>query len=300
MTPRQGRRLDLLLVDRGLARSRTEARGLIMAGRVYVDGLLADKPGRLVGATAEVRVEHPPHRYVSRGGAKLEHALRVFSLDVKGLVCLDVGASTGGFTDCLLTHGAHRVYAVDVGYGQLAWKLRRDERVVVLDRTNARYLDREALRRAAEEAGLEVVWPTFATCDLSFISLLKVVPRVVTVLDPGWRMVLLVKPQFEATRHQVGSRGVVRDPAVHVEVLRRVVDGLSGGGVRAAGLTYSPLRGPEGNIEYLLWLEEARPDETGGEGAAGPASDTGGAPGYFPATAAEEVVGEAFVRVGRA
>jgi 23S rRNA (cytidine1920-2'-O)/16S rRNA (cytidine1409-2'-O)-methyltransferase len=253
------RRLDSLLFERGLAVSRGEARGLIMAGRVFVDGVVADKPGRPVGASADLRVEYPPHRYVSRGGVKLEKALDLFGLDVSGLACLDIGASTGGFTDCLLTRGAARVYALDVGYGLLAWKLRTDPRVVALDRTNARYLDRPSFEAAVRAEGREVVWPAFATCDVSFISLLKVVPAVIGLMHPSWHMVLLVKPQFETCREKVGSRGVVRDPEVHVEVLERLIREF---GSRAAGLTHSPLRGPEGNIEYLLWLrdEPARPE----------------------------------------
>lgn len=250
-----GDRLDLVVWDRGLAQSRNEAQGLILAGRVRVGGQVVDKPGRRVPPGADISVEHPPHRYVSRGGVKLERALDRFGIDVTGLVCLDAGASTGGFTDCLLTHGAARVYAVDVGYGLLAWSLRQDPRVIPVERTNARHLDRERLAAAIEAAGREVIWPTLATCDLSFISLLKVVPAVRTLLDSPWQMVVLVKPQFEAGREKVGTRGVVRDPAVHVEVLERVGAGLGELGT-LAGLTWSPVRGPEGNVEYLLWLVE--------------------------------------------
>lgn len=267
------RRLDVLLTERDLAASRTEARGLIMAGRVRVDGTVVDKPGRRVPAEARVEIGYPSHRYVSRGGLKLEKALDFFGLDVSGLVCLDVGASTGGFTDCLLQRGAKRVYAVDVGYGLLAWSLRADPRVVALDRTNARYLDRESFRRAVEAAtgqglgapqdpdpthtgtGPAFEWPTFATCDVSFISLLKVVPAILRLLESPWQMVLLVKPQFEAGRGKVGSKGVVRDPQVHLEVLDWVIQGLAKLQARVKGLTYSPIRGPEGNVEYLLWLQ---------------------------------------------
>lgn len=248
-----GRRLDVLLVERGLASSRGEAQALIMAGRVLVEGVLADKAGRSVDAAARVEVHYPAHRYVSRGGLKLEKALDVFGIDVTGLTCLDAGASTGGFTDCLLERGAARVYAVDVGYGLLAWKLRSDPRVIALDRTNARYLDHPSFSKALELLGVDVVWPTFATCDVSFISLLKVAPAVRSVLESPWEMIFLVKPQFEAGREKVGSKGVVRDPAVHVEVLERMADHF---GDRAVGLTHSPLRGPEGNIEYLLWVRQ--------------------------------------------
>ncbi len=269
--PPQGgaHRLDALLVERGLARSRGEAQAFVAAGRVRVDGTVVDKPGRRVAGSAHLEVDYPAQRYASRGGLKLEKALSHFGLDVNGLVCLDVGASTGGFTDCLLRHGARRVYAVDVGYGLLAWSLRTDPRVVVLDRTNARYLTRESFRQAVERQGREILWPSFATCDVSFISLLKVVPAVVSLLEDSWQMVLLVKPQFEAGRDKVGSRGVVRDPEVHEEVLVRLIDGLTVPGrekgmaapggeaareVAVKGVTFSPVRGPEGNVEYLLWV----------------------------------------------
>ncbi len=288
-------RLDTLLVERGLARSRGEAQCLILAGRVRVNGAAADKPGRRYPLEVPVTVAYPETRYVSRGGVKLAKALDTFGLDVCGLVGLDVGASTGGFTDCLLARGARRVYAIDVGYGLLAWSLRSNPRVVTVDRTNARYLTRDGFRRAVEHelerrprlndlgAGAPgadpdsagFLWPTFAACDLSFISLLKVVPAVVRLLKPPRQMILLVKPQFEAGRDKIGSKGVVRDPAVHVEVLTRLgrelpkagataeeVDaggqpGEAAAGLEIAGLTYSPIRGPEGNIEYLLWLSEA-------------------------------------------
>jgi len=249
--------------------------------------------------SAVIEVDHPPHRYVSRAGAKLERALDHFGIDVTGLVCLDAGASTGGFTDCLLTRGAARVYAVDVGYGLLAWKLRTDERVVVLDRTNARYLEPEGFRRAVEERGREFIQPTFATCDLSFISLLKVVPAVHSVLASPWQMVLLVKPQFEAGREKVGAKGVVRDPEVHVEVLQRVAEGLTGSGLvpgaGVAGLTYSPVRGPEGNLEYLLWLVER-----GGAPLVAGSPDLSGPPLSPGPEEIRRVVAEAFAMVPRA
>jgi len=323
----RGERLDLILLERDLARSRTEARGLIMAGRVKIDGRVVDKPGRRFDSEVRVEVDRPRLRsYASRGGVKLERALEVFGLRVTGLTCIDAGASTGGFTDCLLTHGAARVYAVDVGYGVLAWELRTDPRVVVLERTNARYLTRERFREVVSERGLEVVWPSFATFDLSFISLGKVVPVILGLLEPVWQAVLLVKPQFEAGPEKVGRRGVVRDPAVHVDVLERVIgevaapsaagDGAvvgagagagagtganagpgaavgaacAGSGAsrpaRAAGLTYSPVRGPEGNIEYLLWLRAAALGAAASE-------TTAGLPDI------EEVVREAFDTVPR-
>lgn len=292
---------------------------MIAAGRVRVGGHPVGRAGSRCAPDAEVTVDYPATRYVSRGGAKLEKALTRFGIDVAGLVCLDVGASTGGFTDCLLSRGARRVYAVDVGYGLLAWSLRSDPRVVTLDRTNARYLNPETFRAAVElqlarrsrrsaarpgrpsdPAGIwsradegppaderppgederppgedggsaSFLWPSFACCDVSFISLLKVVPAVASVLVEPWQMVLLVKPQFEAGREKVGRRGVVRDPEVHVEVLlelgRRLTGGPTGAcgdkddagivqGAEIAGLTFSPVRGPQGNIEYLLWLRK--------------------------------------------
>lgn len=256
-----------------------------MAGRVKVDGVIADKPGQRVAPGAEVTVELPPHRYVSRGGVKLESALASFNIDVSGRACLDAGASTGGFTDCLLSHGASRVYAVDVGYGLLAWSLRTDPRVVPLERTNARYLDRRQFADAVLAAGRDLLWPTIATCDVSFISLLKVVPALRTVLDSPWQMVLLVKPQFEAGRGRVGSKGVVRDPPVHVEVLCELVSGLEHLGA-VSGLTWSPLRGPEGNIEYLLWLVEGQSQRS--------ATEEPGEDPYWNAAALESLVDEAF------
>ncbi len=274
----QAPRLDALLVERGLARSRGEAQVFVTSGRVKVDGRVVDKPGRRLAPEARIEVDYPETRFVSRGGRKLEKALDTFDLDVRGLVCADIGASTGGFTDCLLSRGARRVYAVDVGYGLLAWSLRSDPRVVTLDRTNARYLTPDGFRLAVERelakagpgntAGHEkedeeekkegtYLPPTFATCDVSFISLFKVVPAVLGILEPPWDIIALVKPQFEAGREKVGSKGVVRDPAVHEEVLESVLWSLAGEGAAAAGLTYSPIRGPEGNIEYLLHLKGA-------------------------------------------
>jgi 23S rRNA (cytidine1920-2'-O)/16S rRNA (cytidine1409-2'-O)-methyltransferase len=232
------KRLDLLLVERGLTPSREQARALIMAGSVAIGGQPADKPGTMVDETSDLSVQ-APSRYVSRGGLKLERALEEFHLDVTGRVAVDVGASTGGFTDCLLQHGASRVYAVDVGYGQLDWRLRTDPRVVVMERTNIRYLT--ALAENAE----------LATTDVSFISLRLVLPAISRLLrDEGW-IVALVKPQFEAGRGKVGKGGVVRDPEIHREVL----SGLAGwGDVQGYGiqrLTVSPVRGPAGNVEFL-------------------------------------------------
>lgn len=237
-------RLDTLLVERGLAESRARAQATVLAGEVWVDGEVADKPGVRVPSTAQVEVRRPAWPYVSRGGVKLEKALEEFSLPVAGRVCLDVGASTGGFTDCLLQRGAQRVYAVDVGHGQLHWKLRGDPRVVVMERTNARYLRPEGFPER----------PDLATVDVSFISLTKVLPAVAAVVRPGGALLALVKPQFEAGRSQVGSGGVVRRPAVQAQVLHALWDFGEAQGWALQGLILSPLPGPQGNREFwMLW-----------------------------------------------
>lgn len=233
-------RLDTLLVERGLAESREHARRLIGAGLVRLAGQVADKPGVRVVTDAEIVVEALP-RFVSRGGEKLEAALVRFGLDVAGMTAADVGAATGGFTDCLLQHGARLVYAIDVGYGQLDWRLRNDPRVVVLERTNARYL--EALPEPVD----------LVTADVSFISLGLILPAVVRWLRPDGQVVALIKPQFEAHRRQVGKGGVVRDPTVHHTVLVRVIEKAAALGLGLQGLIPSPLRGPAGNIEFLAW-----------------------------------------------
>jgi len=235
------RRLDVLLVQRGLAESREKAQTAILAGDVLVNGEPVLRQAASVAEDARIELARAP-RFVGRGGEKLEHALQTFGIDVSGLVALDVGASTGGFTDCLLQHGAKRVYAVDVGYGQLDYRLRQDERVVVLERTNVR-----ELTELAET-------PDIATIDVSFIGLEKVVPHVVRLLRRGGRIVALVKPQFQAKRSEVGKGGVVRDPQVHAKVLGRVVAWAAGEGLRFGGLTASPLLGPAGNKEFfVLW-----------------------------------------------
>ncbi len=238
-------RLDLALVERGLAGSREQARTAVEAGRVLVSGRPAVKPAMVVPDGAAIELLAPP-RYVSRGGEKLEHALRVFAIDVRGLVAADVGASTGGFSDCLLQHGAARVYAIDVGYGQLDYRLRTDPRVVVLERVNARYL-----APLPEPVDL-------AVADLSFISLTKVLPAVVPSLQPRARLVVLLKPQFEARRNEVGRGGIVRDPLVHAAVVGRFVHWLTSQGYRILGFTLSPIRGASGNREFLMHLQ--RPD----------------------------------------
>nr|WP_277998809.1 TlyA family RNA methyltransferase [Moorella sulfitireducens] len=236
--------MDVLLVQRGLFGSRQQAQAAVMAGEVLVNNVPADKPGEKVPVDAEIRLTGQPLPYVSRGGLKLEKALKVFNIDLHHKIILDVGASTGGFTDCALKHGASRVYAVDVGYGQLAWSLRRDPRVIVLERTNARYLERNTLGEAVD----------LATIDVAFISLAKILPAVLRCLKPEGEIIALVKPQFEAGPGRVGKKGVVRDPAVHRQVLQEVMTASAALGLKIYGLTWSPISGPEGNLEFLLWL----------------------------------------------
>lgn len=237
------RRLDLLLVERGLAADRARAQAAILAGDVLVNGETVLRHAASVSAGARIELA-ASRRYVGRGGEKLEHALAAFALDVTGLACLDAGASTGGFTDCLLQHGAARVYAVDVGYGDLDYRLRRDARVTVLERTNIR--DLEALPPGPT--------PSLATIDVAFIGLENVLPSVIRMLAPGGRIVALVKPQFQARREEVRKGGVVKDPLVHASVLGRVVAWGADHGLRFGGLTASPLRGPAGNREFfVLW-----------------------------------------------
>jgi 23S rRNA (cytidine1920-2'-O)/16S rRNA (cytidine1409-2'-O)-methyltransferase len=243
MTRKQPReRLDVLLVERDLATSRTQAQRLIRAGLVRIADRVFDKPGTQVAMDATVEVEARP-RFASRGGEKLAAALTRFELDVTGMIAADVGASTGGFTDCLLQRGARRIYAIDVGYGQLAWRLRNDDRVIVMERTNARYL--EDLPEPID----------LVTADVSFISLELILPAAVDWLRPGGRVVALIKPQFEAGRREVGKGGVVRDPDVHRAVLERVMGMAAELGLGLRGLMVSPLRGPAGNVEFLGWWE---------------------------------------------
>ena len=246
-------RLDVLLHRRGLAESREVARRLIMAGEVTVDGQLVDKPGKRVAVDADVELQER-RRYVSRGGQKLEAALGAFAVDVASLVAADVGASTGGFTDCLLQHGAAKVYAIDVGYGQLAWSLRQDHRVIVLERVNVRYLS--ALPEPVH----------LATVDVSFISLKLVLPAIVPLLVDQGQIISLIKPQFEAGRQQVGSGGVVRDHAVHRQVLTDIVRWATARGLAVSGLIPSPLRGPAGNVEFLAHLLKGRASAEGNLG----------------------------------
>lgn len=239
------KRLDVLLVERGHAETRTKAQAIIMSGLVYVAGQKADKPGISYEETVEIEVRSGACPYVSRGGLKLEKALRDFGVDPAGYVCSDSGASTGGFTDCLLQQGAKKVFAIDVGYGQLDWKIRSDPRVVVMERTNVRYVTQEQL---GEPLDLSVV-------DVSFISLRIVLPVIKTFLKENAGQVLcLIKPQFEAGKEKVGKKGVVRDPAVHKEVLDDFVALTKEINFKILGLTFSPVKGPEGNIEFLAHL----------------------------------------------
>ena len=242
------KRLDVLLTERGFAESRTKAQAIIMAGQVYVEGQKADKPGISYEDTVSIEVRGDVCPYVSRGGLKLEKALRDFGVKPDGFVCSDSGASTGGFTDCLLQQGAKKVFAIDVGYGQLDWKIREDPRVVVMERTNIRYVTPEQL---GEPLDLSVV-------DVSFISLKIVLPAIQALLKPNGQVLCLIKPQFEAGREKVGKKGVVRDPAIHKEVLEDFVALVNHLGFTILGLTFSPVKGPEGNIEFLghLTLEQ--------------------------------------------
>ena len=240
------KRLDVLLTERGLQESRQRAQAVIMSGEVFVNGQRVDKPGTAVAEDARIEVRGGTLAYVSRGGLKLEKAMAAFPIDLNGAVCADIGASTGGFTDCMLQNGAEKVYAVDVGYGQLAWKLRSDPRVVCLERTNARYLTHEQVPDELD----------FASVDVSFISLKLILPPLNGLLKDGGHAACLVKPQFEAGREKVGKKGVVRDPDVHLEVLEHFLDHAKESGFTVLGLTYSPIRGPEGNIEYLGYLEK--------------------------------------------
>ncbi|MGN0131859.1 MAG: TlyA family RNA methyltransferase [Lachnospiraceae bacterium] len=241
-------RLDVLLVKKQLAQSREKAKAIIMSGIVYVDGQKEDKAGAVFEEEVKIEVRGNTLPFVSRGGLKLDKAFRVFPLDVKGMVCLDIGASTGGFTDCMLQNGAAKVYAVDVGHGQLDWKLRNDERVVCMEKTNFRYVTKEQIPEPID----------FAATDVSFISLTKILPAAKALLKQDAFMVCLIKPQFEAGKEKVGKKGVVTDPKVHEEVIEKIEIFASSIGFRVAGLDFSPIKGPEGNIEYLLYLQNVQ------------------------------------------
>lgn len=246
-------RLDQLVFDLGLTESRERAKTTIMSGLVFVDGQRADKPGMQVSPDASVEVKGAALPYVSRGGLKLEKALKVFPIDPSGLTCIDCGASTGGFTDVLLKNGAAKVYSVDVGYGQLAWSLRQDERVINMERTNIRYISTEQIPEPID----------LAVMDLSFISIKLVLPAVCSLLKDSGELMCLIKPQFEAGREEVGKKGVVRDKAVHLAVIESILEFAPSVGMAVRGLDFSPIKGPEGNREYLCYMKkggEAAPD----------------------------------------
>ena len=240
-------RLDVAVFERGLAETREKAKALIMAGSVYLNGQKALKGGAAVKATDIIEVRGAVNPYVSRGGLKLHKAVQNFGLSLEGCVCMDIGASTGGFTDCMLSNGAVKVYAIDVGYGQLAWKLRCDERVVNMERTNFRYVTHEQIPEQVD----------FASVDVSFISLRKILPVMRELLRDGGRAVCLIKPQFEAGRENVGKKGVVRDRAVHESVVASITEFAVESGFNVCNVDFSPIKGPEGNIEYLMLVEKS-------------------------------------------
>ena len=248
MTEKQ--RLDAELVSRGIIQSRERAKAEIMAGKVYVNGQKAEKAGELVTPADNIEFRGEQLKYVSRGGLKLEKAMELYGFRLDGKVCMDVGASTGGFTDCMLQSGASKVYSVDVGYGQLAWNLRQSEKVVNLERTNIRYITKEQVPDTVD----------FVSIDVSFISLGLVIPVLPPLLADDAMMVCLVKPQFEAGREKVGKHGVVRDPATHIEVLERAVGFAEKSGFGIVGIEFSPIKGPQGNIEYLMVLSRSKPE----------------------------------------
>lgn len=240
------KRLDILVFEKGLAESREKAKALIMEGLVYVDNQKSDKPGTSYDEECNIEVRDNRLRYVSRGGLKLEKAIESFDIDLNSVFCIDVGASTGGFTDCMLKNGAKTVYAIDVGYGQLDWRLRNDPRVVNLERTNIRHIDKSLIKDKI----------TFFSVDVSFISLCLVLPVVREIVESGALGVCLIKPQFEAGREKVGKKGVVRDKKVHIEVIEKICNFCAENGFSVLDLDYSPIKGPEGNIEYLVLIKK--------------------------------------------
>lgn len=243
-------RLDVLLVQKGLAPSREKAKAMIMEGNVFINNNREDKAGTMFDENTEIEIKGNTLKYVSRGGLKLEKAMTHFGITLDNKVCMDIGASTGGFTDCMLQNGARKVYAVDVGYGQFAWKLRQDERVVCMEKTNIRYVTPEQIADKLD----------FASVDVSFISLTKVLGPARALLAENGEMVCLIKPQFEAGREKVGKKGVVRDKAVHEEVIGKVIDFAKETGFEILNLEYSPIKGPEGNIEYLVYIRKCEND----------------------------------------
>lgn len=286
------KRLDVLLFERGLAESREKAKTVIMSGIVYVNGVKEDKAGSTFTDDDKLTIEVRGQglKYVSRGGLKLEKAIREFGVDLAGCICMDIGASTGGFTDCMLQNGAVKVFAVDVGHGQLAWKLRNDERVICMEKTNIRYVVPEDI------GGVPL---DFASVDVSFISLDKVLPAAYPLLKDGARMVCLIKPQFEAGREEVGKKGVVRDKAVHNKVVLRITELCRELGFEILGLTFSPIKGPEGNIEYLIYIRKnagAKDPEAAAGGNAAEAYETAKAQAADNKQALPDRYDEAFVR----
>lgn len=243
-------RLDVAVTERGFAESRERAKAYIMAGSIYVNGQKSLKPGNTVSDEDIIELRGSTLAYVSRGGLKLEKAMKSFPISLEGCVCMDIGASTGGFTDCMLQNGASKVYSIDVGYGQLAWKLRTDSRVVNLERTNFRYVTEEQISEKID----------FASVDVSFISLKLILPVLARFLAEKGEAVCLIKPQFEAGRGQVGKKGVVREKSIHAEVIRNVLGYAEEAGFAVAGLDFSPIKGPEGNIEYLMYLKNFSED----------------------------------------
>lgn len=244
MTRTKKERLDVLLVEKNFFETREKAKKSIMAGEIFVNGNRVDKCGEKVPVDGNIEFKGQVMPYVSRGGYKLEKAMKSFNIVLENKICMDIGASTGGFTDCMLQNGAEKVFAIDVGYGQFAWKLRNDPRVVCMERTNARYLTLEDLGHYAE----------FSSIDVSFISLTKIIPAIINLLNDKGEVVALIKPQFEAGREKVGKKGVVRDSEVHKEVIEKIVSFLIDSNLKIKGLDYSPIKGPEGNIEYLVYF----------------------------------------------
>ena len=244
-------RLDILLVEKGICESREKAKTNIMAGLIFVDGQRIDKAGEKVKVDSEIIFKGEKLKYVSRGGLKLEKAMNTFGIDLTNKVCMDIGASTGGFTDCMLQNNASKVFAVDVGYGQFAWKLRTDERVVCMEKTNIRYVTPEDIGVALD----------FASIDVSFISLRTIMPAVKALLGEKGEVVALIKPQFEAGRDKVGKKGVVRDKGVHLEVINTIINFLMENELNVLGLSYSPIKGPEGNREYLVYFTKDKEKE---------------------------------------
>ncbi|MGL4848978.1 MAG: TlyA family RNA methyltransferase [Clostridium sp.] len=245
-------RLDIILVNRGIIESREKAKTSIMAGLIFVDGQRIDKAGMKVAVDANIEFKGQKLKYVSRGGLKLEKALKNFPLTLNEKVCMDIGASTGGFTDCMLQNGAKKVFAVDVGYGQFAWKLRTDERVVCMERTNIRYVTTDDIGEKLD----------FASIDVSFISLKTIMPATIDLLKEDGEVVALIKPQFEAGRGKVGKKGVVREESTHIEVVEGIINFLKEKELNILGLSYSPIKGPEGNIEYLVYFTKDKEKES--------------------------------------